>query len=118
MTKKVIWSHVQLIRFEYLREHVDLACIQRELISEPKILINIEKLTNKVGVKSSDKINKNLSKSDLQVAAEMFLAVNSCPSFYEKLYWKAFYGSKERMAMLASNIVKKAKHDFRLLSNS
>ena len=113
MTRKNIWSHIHEIRFEYLRENVDLSCIQEEFISESKIIINIEKLSDKVGVKSSDKINKNLSKSDLQVGAEMFLAVNACPSFYEKLYWKTFYGSKSGIAMLASNIIKKAKYDFR-----
>ena len=113
MTRKRIWSHIHEIRFEYLREHVDLSCIQEEFISEPKIKINTEKLSHMVGVKSSDKIDKNLSRSDLQVGAEMFLAVNACPSFYEKLYWKTFYGSKSRIVMLASNIVKKAKIDFR-----
>ena len=113
MTKKEILSHIQIIRFEYLREHADLACTQRQFLSEPYIKTNIDKLSEMVGVKSSYKINKNLSKSDLQVGAEMFLAVNACPSFYEKLYWKTFYGSKSRIAMLASNIVKKAKHDFR-----
>ena len=113
ITKKKLWTHVQKIRFEFLKEHIDLSCTQREFIYEPKIIINIEKLTHMVGIKSSDNINKNLSKSDLQVGAEMFLALNACPSFYEKLYWKTVYGSKSRIAMLSSNIVKKAKYDFR-----
>ena len=43
----------------------------------------------------------------------MFLALNSCPSFYVKLYWKAIYGNESRMAIFASNIIQKAKDDFK-----
>ena len=42
------------------------------------------------------------------------MALNSCPSFYERLYQKAIYGPKSRIGMLASNIIKKAKGDFKI----
>ena len=56
---------------------------------------------------------KNVSKSDLQVEGEMFVTIISCPSVYERLYWKVIYGPKSRMALLASNIIKKAHYDFK-----
>ena len=64
--------------------------------------------------KISDQHNRNLSKRDINASAEMFMYLNSCPSFYVKLYWKTIYGPKLRMAMLATNIAKKAKKDFKL----
>ena len=65
------------------------------------------------GVKSSDQLTRDLSKSDINAAAEMFMYLNSCPSFYVKLYWKAIYGNQSRIAMLASNIIKRAKYSFK-----
>lgn len=47
----------------------------------------------------------------------MFIALNSCPSFHEKLYWKVIYGSvsrKSRMAKLASNVIRNSKDDFKV----
>ena len=44
----------------------------------------------------------------------MFIALNFCPSFYVKLYWKAIYGNESRMAKFASNIIRKAKDDFKV----
>ena len=44
----------------------------------------------------------------------MFIALNSCPSFYVKLYWKTFYGSELRIAQFTSNIIRKAKDDFKV----
>ena len=52
--------------------------------------------------------------SKINEAAKMFLALNSCPSFLEKSYWKAIRGPDLRISMLASNILKKAKGDFRV----
>ena len=43
----------------------------------------------------------------------MFMALNSCPSFYVKLYWNAIYGNESRMAKFAANIIRKAKDDFK-----
>ena len=43
----------------------------------------------------------------------MFFTLNSCPSYLIRLYWKAIYGEKSILALLASNIVKKSKDDFK-----
>ena len=64
--------------------------------------------------RSSNEINLNLSRSNINSAAEMFIALNFCPSFYVKLYWKAIYGNESRMAKFASNIIRKAKDDFKV----
>ncbi len=66
------------------------------------------------GGKFSEEIGRKLSKNDIKFGAEMFMALNACPSFYAKLYWKAIYGNESRMARFASNIIKKAKDGFKV----
>ena len=39
----------------------------------------------------------------------MFSALNFCPSFLLRVYWDAIYGPSSKIAMFASNILKKAK---------
>ena len=77
---------------------------------------NLEHFSKIVRIGISDKVDMNFTKSDISESAKLFLALNSCPSFFEKLYWKALYGPKERMAMLTSNIIKKAKGDFKKIA--
>ena len=113
LDKKVIWSHIKTLRFEYLKEN-SLECQSKTtLISGNYISSNLEKLSQLVGINISEKIHKNFSKSDISENAIYFLALNSCPSFFEKLYWKAIYGPEEKMATLTSNIISKAKGDFK-----
>ena len=66
-----------------------------------------------LGDKSPQEIYRNLSGSNIN-SAKMFIALNACPSFYVKLYWKTIYGPSSRISMLASNILKKAKGDFKI----
>ena len=115
MDKKVIWSHIKTLRFEFLRINSHLPCSSNtHLIPDNHISSNVENFSKivKIGV-SENKINKKFSKSDITESAKLFLALNSCPSVFVKLYWKAIYGPKETMAMLTSNIIKKAKDDFK-----
>ena len=67
-----------------------------------------------VGYKSSHEINRNLSRTDINSAAEMFIALNSCPSSYVKLYWKLIYGNESKITRFAANIIRKAKDDFKV----
>ena len=93
---------------------IDKSCGGTEqIIPGQDVKNNIEKLSQKIGIKSSDQVRQNVSQNDLQVGAEMFVTLFSCPSLYEKLYWKAIYGPKSRNALLASNIVKRANYDFK-----
>ena len=66
-----------------------------------------------LGDKSPQEIYRNSSGSNIN-SAKMFIALNACPSFYVKLYWKTIYGPSSRISMLASNILKKAKGDFKI----
>ena len=45
----------------------------------------------------------------------MFKTLNSCPSFYEILYWKAIYENQNVpiIAKIASNIIQKTKDVFK-----
>ena len=114
MDKKVIWSHIKNLRFEYLKENSLLECESKTtLIPENHISSNLEKLSQLVKINISEKIHKNFSKSEISESAIFFLALYSCPTFFEKLYWKAIYGPEEKMAMLTSNIITKAKGDFK-----
>ena len=53
------------------------------------------------------------TKDDINFGAEMFMALNSCPTFYVKLYWKAIYRNESRIAQFASNIIWKAEDSFK-----
>ena len=105
-------SYVRRLRIEYLIKHTDLTC-EKAFIPLQNILNNFEKLSQMIEIKSPQEINLNSTRSDINFGAEMFLALNSCPSFYVKLYWKAIYGNESRMAIFASNIIRKAKDDFK-----
>ena len=95
-------------------KNTDLKC-DKGFIPQENISNNFKNLSHSAGVgKSSEQVNKTLSKTDINAATEMFMYLNSCPSFYVKLYWKAIYGPRSRMAMLASNIIKKANNDFKI----
>ena len=75
-------------------------------------------MSHLVGNVGPEDMKYNISKSELNEAAIMYFALNSCPSFFENLYWKAIYGPgpASRISMKASNILKKAKGDFKVKS--
>ena len=105
-------SYVKRLRIEYLIKHTDLIC-EKVFIPLQNILNNFENLSQMIEIENPQEVNLNLTRSDINFGAEMFLALNSCPSFYVKLYWKAIYGNESRMAIFASNIIRKAKDDFK-----
>ena len=109
---KEIRSHVKTLRIQYLMKNSDLKC-QDNFIPQKNILDNLDILSQMIGVESSEVTNRIFSKSDINVAVEMFMNLNACPSFYVRLYWKVIYGPKSRMVMLASNILKKANDVFK-----
>ena len=113
LERKVILSYVKHLRMEYLIKHTDLTC-EKAFIPLQNILTNFENLSQMIGVQSPQEISKNLSRSDINFGAEMFIALNSCPSINVKLYWKAIYGSESRIAKFTSNIIRKAKDDFKV----
>ena len=113
LERKVILSHVKSLRIEYLIKHTILSC-EGAFIPQQNILNNFQKMSQLFGGKFSEEIGRKLSKNDIKFGAEMFMALNACPSFYAKLYWKAIYGNESRMARFASNIIRKAKKGFKV----
>ena len=115
LDKKGIWVHLTNVRFKYLHHNINFEKCKRDFIPIEDIGPNLDKLSNLIGVNSSDQINKNLSEKDINVAAEMFFGLNACPSINEKLYWKAIYGTNSSVetALLASNIIKRSTNDFK-----
>ena len=109
----MILSHTQEIRFSYLEKHIDLIC-DNLFIPNQHIENNIEKLSKLVKVNIFDGVNMNLSKEKIDFGAKMFIALNSCPSKIVRLYWRVMYGNKSRIALMASNIIKKVNDDLRI----
>ena len=112
LDENLIWSHIKTLRLNYLMKNADLTC-DNAFISQVNISTHFEKLSHMAGVViSSEQFNRNFSKSNIDTAAKMFVYLNSCPSFFVKLYWKAIFGPKSRIVMLASNIIKKTNAGF------
>ena len=90
LQKKVMLSYVKHLRNEYLIKHTDLTC-EDAFIPQQHILKNFKNLSQIIGVKKSQEISKNssINRNNINFSAEMFFALNSCPSFYVKMYWKA-----------------------------
>ena len=113
LESKLIQVYVKRLRIEYLIQNIDLTC-ESSFIPSKYISLHFEKLSQMVeDTKNFNEINRNLSRSDINSAAEMFIALNSCPSFYVKLYWKLIYGNESRVAKFASNIIRKAEDGFK-----
>ena len=109
-----MWSKVRTFRVKQLTKYSDNNFIYVYCFTNEELTSTIEEFARFVGVKNiSDKINKKISKSSLNNGAEMFQSLYSCPSFFVRLYMKAFYGNKTSttLAMLASKIIKKANND-------
>ena len=67
-----------------------------------------------VGVENSEEFNESLPTTDSIIrGAKMFFTLNSCPSYLIRLYWKAIYGEKSTLVLLASNILKKSNKYFK-----
>ena len=104
--RKSIWSHISSLRFKNLKRNIGTKCAKGFIPTED-ISDNFDKLSQMVG--NINRLTDNLSTSDLYEASKMFSALNLCPSFLLKVYWDAIYGPSSRIAMFASNILKKAK---------
>ena len=96
---------------------VNILFVFVELFNVLKLPItHLEKLLQMTGVSNSKEIKGNFSKSDLKECGAMFIALNSCPSFLERLYWRAFYESKNTatIALFASNIIKHSQPNLKM----
>ena len=114
--KRLIQGYVKRLRNKYLLKNIHLTC-EGKFIRQDFISFHYDELSKMFGDFNDtnfDEVSKTLSKDDINFGAEMFMALNSCPTFYVKLYWKAIYGNESRMARFASNIIRKAKDGFKV----
>ena len=139
--KKLIQGYVKRLRNEYLLTNIHFAC-EKMFIRSDLISLHFDKLSQMVEdgpvgpagpVRPPGPAGPAIppgpagparppgppgpprpSKEDINFGGEMFMALNSCPTFYVKLYWKAIYGKESRIAKFASNIMRKAKDDFKI----
>ena len=113
LEKRLMKGYVKRLRNKYLLKNIHLTC-EKNFIPLNFISSHFDKLSQKVGDGNFNEINRNLSKYDINFGAEMFMALNSCPTFYIKLYWRAIYGNESRIAKFASNIIRKANDGFKV----
>ena len=108
MDKKAIWRQIRL----NVKRSCDKPC--NDFIPVSDIKVNNEKLSQLIEVYNiTNEEAKNLSKDSINTGSEMFVALNSCPSNFERLYWRPIYGPESRIAIASSNIVKKEKDDLK-----
>ena len=113
--EREIRNQIRIVRLEQLKQTPDIECIYGFLDIQETVL-STEKTAKLVGVEAkdiSDQINDNISNEILQAGVDMFLTLNSCPSYFLKLYLKVIYGPKSIIPILSSNIIKKSKNDFK-----
>ena len=116
LNEEMILSHLQNLRFNYLKKNIDLTCDNQESLFIPNQHIenNLETLSKLLKVDTDDKVDVNLSKEKINKGADLFFALNFCPSEIVRLYWRVMYGNKQRIAIMASNIIKKVNENLRI----
>ena len=88
LNQKKIWKIVEKTRIAFLSEHhTDLSCDSNSiLLSDKKILKNINSLAAELKLNTTFIPNKNASNETLQIAAEMFTYLNYCPTAFDKIF--------------------------------
>ena len=116
LNEEMILSHIRNLRFNYLKKNIDLTCDNQESLFIPNQHIenNLETLSKLLKVDTDGKVDVNLSKEKINHGADLFFALNFCPSEIVRLYWRVMYGNKQRIAIMASNIIKKVNDNLRI----
>ena len=113
--KEVIWKVIRTVRFAFIKINSNIKCLDGGFIPEQEIYRNYESLEQLSKVdNNSTEVLETISKETIEYGGEMFAYLNSCPSLYERLYYKIIYGSisQSRIVTLALNIGRKANKDF------
>ena len=81
LEKKLIQGYVKRLRIEYLIKNIHVTCT-KSFIPSKYISLHFEKLSQMVGdTRNFYEINRNLSRSEINLAAEMFFARKFLPEF-------------------------------------
>ena len=114
MAENEIWGLIKIVRARHLEQNPDIECVDG-FIAEHEIVLILNQVSNLVGNKKlSHEMNGKLSKKNFDLEANMFVALNSCPSFFVNLYRRAIYGPQTRMIMMTLNIIKKSEEHFKI----
>ena len=77
-----------MLRFQILKNISVLGCTWASagtILTPNHISSNLEHFSKIVRIGISDKVDMNFTKSDISESAKLFLALNSCPSFFEQV---------------------------------
>ena len=112
LEQPTVWKVIKRLRFEYLKTaDIDVYCFG---IASDSLDSNLEKIATLLQISNvSTFIDNDLSEEEIHVGAKMFFTLFSCPSFYDRLYKRALYGSTSRIALLSLNIIKKSPQAFK-----
>ena len=82
-----VWRSFRKERAEYLKKNINKECYG--FLSKEEIDSIQRKLEKNFQVFNiSDERNSSLSKRQINIGAEMFMMLNTCPDFYKKIYYK------------------------------
>ena len=113
-----VWNAVKKQRMIYNLEYsvtntLDTICF-KSLIKDEDIQTNIEKIENMLEINSSNMTSTNISEYQLEMAASMYIFLNSCPSKWILFFHDLFENNSFKTIALTSMIIlktSKAKTD-------
>ena len=113
LDNKVLWSHVKSARINYLKNNLDHHTCVENFIPNKHISSNLKHLSKLIGKESlEEEVNDEMSTDSITSGTKMFLALNSCPSNFAKLYSKAIYNNKEASHIIMATLtILKKSHD-------
>ena len=115
LEENTAWEKIRTKRFDYVKRNADIECIEGNTIPEQEINSNYEKLSELLQAWNvTDQINENTTKNKIEIGGKMYLTLNSCPSFFERLYHKVIYGHRLQTPILSLNILRNTKEDLKI----
>ena len=117
LEENTAWEKIRTKRFDYVKRNADIECIEGNTISKEDINSNYEKLSEMLKAWNvTDQVKKNTTRDKIEIGGKMYATLNSCPSFFERLYHKVIYGQQLQTPILSLNILRKTKGDFKMKS--
>ena len=106
-----VWNVVKKQRMIYNLEYsitntLDTICF-KSLIKDEDIQTNIEKVENMLGTNSSNITSTNISDYQLEMAASMYIFLNSCPNKWILFFHDLFESNSLKTIALTSRIILK-----------
>ena len=87
LNQEIIWDAIKKIRFKVSLEKICDSAKSFYIPSDK--MSNVREVEKQLQVNSSDLINENMTRSQMKIAAEMFLYLNTCPELLRP--WFSLY---------------------------